>query len=220
MHGVVLRSPMLIFLPHYVLPWEVRSLHRHLLSIKAPRAARCPLSIQEPKAARSPRVQGFFPGSWRPLSQCMSLVTPSQTHSVGLVCRLWQPPLRLRHHIQMRDIPRCCWGGAGLCQGGSRASRQRDIPVSSGLEVCHGYDGRFSPIQLPPYPRIASNAGASPLGGVVSTTGSRGIASPGQGAPSFAPIPSWPPSNEGHALPAGLGNVAAANVVEAVLDLA
>ena len=64
-----------------------------------------------------------------------------------------------------------------------------------------------------------SDAGASP-GGVVPATGSRGSASSGQRAPSSAPRPPWPPSNEGDALSAGLGNVAAVNVAEAVLDLA
>ena len=94
---------MLILLPRYLLlPFEVRSLHRRPLSIQAPRAARCPLSIQEPRAARCPRVKGFFLGSWRPLSHCLSLVTPSQTYAIGLVCLLRPPPVRLPHQIQMR----------------------------------------------------------------------------------------------------------------------
>ena len=64
-----------------------------------------------------------------------------------------------------------------------------------------------------------SDAGASP-GGVVPATGSRGSASSGQRAPPFAPLPPWPPSNEGDTLPAGLGSVAAVNIAEAVLGFA
>ena len=115
MHGVALRSPMLILLPSYLLlPYEVHPLQRRPFSVQAPRAARRPLSTQEPRTARCPRVEGFFPGSWRPLSHCLSLVTPSQTHAVGLVCLLWPPPLRLRHRIQMR-YPQVVAGMVSVC---------------------------------------------------------------------------------------------------------
>ena len=106
---------MLILLPRpLLLPYEVRLLHRrphsirgaraacYSLRIQKPRAPRCPLSIQVPTEARCPRVERFFPGSWRPLSQCLSLVTPSQTHAVGLVCILWPPPPRLRYQVQTK----------------------------------------------------------------------------------------------------------------------
>ena len=65
-----------------------------------------------------------------------------------------------------------------------------------------------------------SDAGASPPGGVVPATGSKGSASPGQGAPSLPPLLPWLPSNEGDTLPAGLGNVAAVIIAEVVLGLA
>ena len=118
MHGVALRSPMLILLPRYLLlACEVRSLHRCPLSVQAPRAARCLLSIQDPRAARCCWVEGFFLGSWRSLSHCLSLVTPSQTRAVGLVRLLWPPPLRLRHQIQM-TYPQVLLGGRRAVSGG------------------------------------------------------------------------------------------------------
>ena len=64
-----------------------------------------------------PQVEGFFPGSCRPLSYCLSLVTPSQTHAVGLVCLLWPPSLRLRHQVQMR-YPQVLLGWHRVVSGG------------------------------------------------------------------------------------------------------
>ena len=52
--------------------------------------------------ARCPRVEGFFPGSWRTLSRCLLLAILSQTHAVGLVYLMWPPSLRLRYQVQTK----------------------------------------------------------------------------------------------------------------------